>query len=83
MCGAWISGTSIEGNSSQTEKPRSARTPMVSTRAKGRISVDSIVDYTHLENRESTKTLKVIACFILVICSCMAATWFLSDWMGK
>mgnify|MGYP006995485030 CR=1 FL=1 len=42
-----------------------------------------MVDYTHLENRESTKTLKVIACFVLVICACMAATWFLSDWMGK
>lgn len=42
-----------------------------------------MVDYTHLENRESAKTLKVIAWFILVICSCMAATWFLSDWIGR
>lgn len=82
-CGAWLSCPSSEGNAGQPGKPRGTRTPSASGRVKGRISVDSMVDYTHLENRESAKTLKVIACFILVICSCMAATWFLSDWMGK
>jgi len=38
-----------------------------------------MVDYTHLENRESTKSLKVIALFVLAICTCIAATWFFSD----
>jgi hypothetical protein len=79
----WISCPSGEGNSGHSGKTRARRTPSASGRVKGRIPVDSMVDYTHLENRESTKTLKVIACFVLVICACMAATWFLSDWMGK
>jgi hypothetical protein len=90
-CGAWITGPSVDDASPiRTADPEKAvKSPAprikssVSGRSKGRISVDSMVDYAHLENRESTKTLKVIAWFVLVICSCMVATWFLSDWMGK
>lgn len=89
-CGSWITSPNIVGNALRPndpdkigKKPSPRTKSTASVRSKGRISVDSMVDYAHLENRESTKTLKVIAWFILVICSCMVATWFLSDWMGK
>jgi hypothetical protein len=63
--------------------PKRRSTLRVQGRARGRIPADSIIDHTHLEQRESAKSLKVIALFILVICACIAATWFLRDWIAK
>lgn len=54
-----------------------------SGRVKRRIPVDSIIDHRHLEQRESMKSILVIALFVLVICGCVAATLFLKHWMAR
>lgn len=53
------------------------------SRSKGRIPVDSIIDHSHLEHRESMKSILVIALFVLAICGCIAATMFLKQWIGR
>lgn len=58
------------------ESPRSGR-------VKRRIPVDSIIDHRHLEQRESMKSILVIALFVLAICGCVAATLFLKHWMAR
>jgi hypothetical protein len=50
---------------------------------KGRIPADVAIDHTHLEKRESLKTLQVLALFALAICCCLAAAWFLTDWISR
>jgi hypothetical protein len=54
-----------------------------SQRPKGRIPADAIIDHTHLEHRESAKTLKVITLMILVLSACLAVAWFLKDWLAN
>jgi hypothetical protein len=54
-----------------------------STRRRGRIRADAVIDHAHLENRESIRSLKVIAFFILALCACVAVAWFLRDHLSR
>ena len=88
-CSTWI--TSPEAIPTQNEPPTGeAAHPMKkkamhpsSGRRRGRIPADSIIDHAHLDQRESARTLMVLAMFILAICACLAITWFMKDWLSK
>jgi predicted RNA-binding Zn-ribbon protein involved in translation (DUF1610 family) len=54
-----------------------------SSRQRGRIAGDSIVDHQHLERRETAKTLWIIMLFILAFCACLAVSWFMKDWIRR
>lgn len=47
-----------------------------------RIAADSMLDHVHLENRESIRTIKVLALFILTFCACLVAAWLLKRHMA-
>jgi hypothetical protein len=87
-CGAWISSpataaTESSGIPSQrTTPPREVR-EIREVRRKGRIPADSIVDQSHLAQRETAQTIKVIALFIAAFCACLAVLWFMRDWMTE
>lgn len=53
------------------------------TRKRTRIQPDAVVDHVHLEHRESMRSLKVIALFILTVCICVAVAWFLRDHLAR
>jgi hypothetical protein len=55
----------------------------VRIRRRGHVSADLVVNQQHLEQRDSAKTLRIIALVILVVCLCLAVTWFLKDWASK
>ena len=86
-CQAWISSPAPPEPAEPSEpvsafpvkRQSAAREP----RRKGRIPADSIVDQTHLAQRESAKTIKVLALFVVAFCACLAVIWFMKDWMGK
>lgn len=83
-CQAWISSPAPPApaepvSAFPVKRQSAAREP----RRRGRIPADSIVDQTHLAQRESAKTLKVIALFVVAFCACLAVIWFMKDWMGK
>jgi ribosomal protein S27E len=87
-CGVWITSPAagiakIPQATPPAKIPVRKSGPKPLGRAKGRIPPDSIVDQAHFEQRESAKTLKVLALFVLAACACLAAAWFLKDWIGK
>jgi predicted ATP-dependent serine protease len=70
-CGAWITA------------PENHDPAPVSARKKGRITADSAIDHAHLEKRESLQTLKILALFALATACCLAAAWFLNQWIAR
>jgi len=56
---------------------------MSSGRRRGSIVADSAVDRSHLDHRETMKSLFVIVAFILAFGACLAVTWFFKDWIGQ
>lgn len=91
-CGAWITSPAISDTGTKAMVSTGKTNPTIPTerqnrpsasRRKGRIPADSMVDQTHLHQRESAKTLMVLALFILTICACLAVAWFMKDWMAK
>lgn len=85
-CGSIIKAPSegIANNAGpKAPRPQQGNPARTKSRSKGRIPVDSIIDHTHLEHRESMKSILVIALFILAICGCIAATIFLKHWIGR
>lgn len=68
----------------QIKAPDDAGTKRASSsRQRGRIAGDSIVDHQHLERRETVKTLWIIMLFILTFCACLAVSWFMKDWGSR
>lgn len=49
----------------------------VKKRKRGNVSADLAVDQQRLEQTDSDKTLKILALTILVVCLCLAVTWYL------
>lgn len=85
-CGRIIAAPSqgVANNAgSSSSLPHQKASPRPKSRSKGRIPVDSIIDHSHLEHRESMKSILVIALFILAICGCIAVTMLLKDWIGR
>lgn len=85
-CGSIIKAPSEGGTQdagSSIPLPQQRNATRTKSRSKGRIPVDSIIDHTHLEHRESMKSILVIALFVLAICGCIAATMFLKHWIGR
>ncbi len=54
-----------------------------SSRQRGRIAGDSVVDHQHLVWRETVKTLWIITLFVLTFCACLAVSWFMKDWGSR
>lgn len=54
-----------------------------SRRRRGRIIADSAIDRSHLERRESFRTLSVFLWIILAFCACLLVTWFMKDWIRR
>jgi hypothetical protein len=84
-CGAWISSpaTADTESSGIPSQRASALREVREVRRKGRIPADSIVDQSHLAQRETAQTIKVIALFIAAFCACLAVLWFMRDWMTE
>jgi hypothetical protein len=58
--------------------------PQTSSRhVKRRVSADSGIDQSHLDRRESAKTLFILLLFILAFCACLLVTWFMKDWIRR
>jgi len=76
-CGTWIHSPAH----TDSRQPAAQNQP-APIRKKGRIPADSFIDHAHLQNRESMQSLKILALFVLAICACLAAIWFMRDWMG-
>ena len=57
--------------------------PALSGHRKGGIVADSAIDHQHVDQKETVKSLWIIAMFILVIGACVAVTWFLKDWIRQ
>ncbi|MEY3895954.1 MAG: hypothetical protein RLZZ214_1474 [Verrucomicrobiota bacterium] len=83
-------GSPITAPASKTALPASGdgrsatATPQApSGRVKRRISADSGIDQSHLERRETAKTLLIFLLFILAICACLLVTWFMKDWIRR
>jgi hypothetical protein len=83
-CGAWISSPAPANTVPSGLPSRSSRPPATrETRRKGRIPADSIVDQSHLAQRETAQTIKVLALFVIAFCACLAVLWFMRDWMAE
>jgi hypothetical protein len=89
-CSTWITSpapaqTTGEQTRSQEAPPSILKSSAHSSsgRRKGRIPADSIIDHAHLDQRESARTLMVLAMFVLAICVCLAVTWFMKEWLAK
>jgi predicted RNA-binding Zn-ribbon protein involved in translation (DUF1610 family) len=72
-CGAWIKDTAARHR---------ADTPYAS-RKKFHIPADSHLDHQRLENRETMRSLKIVALLLAAFFGCLAAIWFLSHWMNR
>ncbi len=72
LCGTHLTAPASRGPTRKTGR-QTGRTG----KRRGRIPADSFIDQSHLANRESMKSIKAIAWFILTICACIAASWFL------
>lgn len=70
-CGVWITA------------PESRVKSLAPTRKKGRIPADAAIDHADLEKRESLQTLKILALFALATACCLAAAWFLNQWIAR
>ena len=88
-CGAIISAPRAEkmeecGSEARNIDPGQALvrgSGSVRRRTRAHIVADSMIDYQHLDRRETAKTLFVIMMFILAICACLAVSWFLNTWL--
>ncbi len=84
-CGSRITApASIIALPSNGDGQSATSTPHASSgRLKRRISADSGIDQSHLERRETAKTLLIFLLFILAFCACLLVTWFMKDWIRR
>jgi hypothetical protein len=52
-------------------------------RGKGHLMADSMIDHQHLEQRETLRTIKVIAFIALALSFCLAVAWFMKGWASQ
>lgn len=71
-------GRHVVSPNAPVSSPRPSGKPDA-TRTRTRIPPDAVVDHVHLEHRESMRSLRVIALFILTVCACVAVAWILKD----
>jgi hypothetical protein len=55
---------------------KSSMSEIASHRPQKRVSADAAIDQVHLEQREISKSLRIIMLFILVFCVGLAVLWF-------
>ena len=76
VCGAHV----------RSPAPAAARRPTATgggDHRRRRIRADDAIDHTDLENRESLRSLRVVALFIIAICACVAMAWLLADHLAR
>lgn len=83
-CGSSVTSPSLQPTLSERASIRSGSFRKGASRCrKGRISADSGIDQSHLERKETAKTLLVILLFLLAFCACLLVTWFMKDWIRR
>jgi hypothetical protein len=88
-CGAWLTSPAghvvvMPGDSQKSRRaPATGNQARTRTHRKGRIRADSMIDHTQIDQRETVKSLVMLACFVMAICACLAVTWYLKDWLTR